>query len=211
MGNKQKINNVRNIIKEEIQFQLTKKQLFENLDKKTLKRILNEEEMEAALGGAPNPKIGNTDYTANGAELSATEAKGLNGIIIKSPDIENIKNFQSRLQPSFGNPEGVIDVRYEYRITKKSTGEQFGFSGKGLSYEGVNTNRLLKISAVYDESLKKIKFDVVFLNKDFRDLMSQLKNYKSDVYEIIEELDISLPKSYQKSYSSGKFTIETSA
>ena len=42
MRNKLKLSELRNVIKEEIQFQLTKKQLFENLDKKTLKRILNE-------------------------------------------------------------------------------------------------------------------------------------------------------------------------
>jgi hypothetical protein len=43
MRNKLKLSELRNVIKEEIQFQLTKKQLFENLDKKTLKRILNED------------------------------------------------------------------------------------------------------------------------------------------------------------------------
>ena len=45
MRNKLKLSELRNVIKEEIQFQLTKKQLFENLDKKTLKRILNEGEV----------------------------------------------------------------------------------------------------------------------------------------------------------------------
>ena len=176
-----------------------------------LKKLIKEE-VEAILGGAPNPKIGNVDYTENGAEISATDAKGLNGIVIKSPDIDYIKNFQSRLEPSFGNPEGVIDIRYEYRITKLKTGEQLVFNGKGLAVDNpLNVNRFLKISAVYDEALKKIIFDVVFLSKDFRNLMSQLKNYKSDVYEVIEELDISLPKSYQKAYNNGKFTVETSS
>lgn len=42
MKNRQTLNSVKNVIREEIQFQLTKKQLFENLDRKTLKRILNE-------------------------------------------------------------------------------------------------------------------------------------------------------------------------
>lgn len=175
-----------------------------------LKKIIKEE-VEAILGGTPTPKIGNTDYTENGAEISATDAKGLNGIVIKSPDIEYIKNFQSRLQPSFGNPEGIIDIRYEYRITNKKTAEQLVFNGKNLAVDNpLNTNRFLKISAVYDENLKKIIFNIVFLSKDFRNLMSQLKNYRSDSYEIIEELDISLPKSYQKAYNSGKFTVEAS-
>ena len=48
MKNKLTLSELRNVIKEEIQFQLTKKQLFENLDKKTLKRILKEEESELA-------------------------------------------------------------------------------------------------------------------------------------------------------------------
>ena len=42
MKNKLTLSELRNVIKEEIQFQLTKKQLFENLDRKTLRRILNE-------------------------------------------------------------------------------------------------------------------------------------------------------------------------
>lgn len=42
MKNRQTLNSVKNVIREEIQFQLTKKQLFENLDKKTLRRMLNE-------------------------------------------------------------------------------------------------------------------------------------------------------------------------
>ena len=43
MKNKLTLSELRNVIKEEIQFQLTKKQLFENLDRKTLSRILKEE------------------------------------------------------------------------------------------------------------------------------------------------------------------------
>ena len=43
MKNKLTLSELRNVIKEEIQFQLTKKQLFENLDRKTLRRILKEE------------------------------------------------------------------------------------------------------------------------------------------------------------------------
>ena len=42
MKNRQTLNSVKNVIREEIQFQLTKKQLFENLDRKTLKRILKQ-------------------------------------------------------------------------------------------------------------------------------------------------------------------------
>lgn len=44
MKNKLTLINLRNVIKEEIQFQLTKKQLFETIDKKTLNKILTEED-----------------------------------------------------------------------------------------------------------------------------------------------------------------------
>jgi hypothetical protein len=41
-NNKLTLSELRNVIKEEVQFQLTKKNLVESLDSKTLKRILNE-------------------------------------------------------------------------------------------------------------------------------------------------------------------------
>lgn len=73
MKNKLTLSELRNVIKEEIQFQLTKKQLFENIDKKTLRRILKEEDGETVDISMPfnNIKINyNTENTSGFAIIS---------------------------------------------------------------------------------------------------------------------------------------------
>jgi hypothetical protein len=173
-NNKLTLSKLRNVIKEEIKFQLTKKNLFESIDSKTLKRILKEDEMGAslgattsALGGKPNPTISAPDFSENGGIITISkigynmpsQANWSYGIFkIDTIDTKEKYSMGYTVRETFGGDSRFRDALQAKNIPIIET--------KGV-YTKTGTQKITGISTIPDiEDQKFIDEIIAWYNKE---------------------------------------------
>lgn len=151
-------------------------------------KSLIKEEVEAALGGKPNPIISAPDYSSNAGIITISNTKGVAGIIIKTRHSSSINNIMT--SPIFSMPKDTIKLQYSINPS--------------TSYgKPVNINNFQKAFKQYKAEYDEVK-NMIIYTIDFADDYRILIRNKP----VTEILDISLPKEYQKAFMSNKFVID---
>lgn len=160
MKNRLTLSELRNVIKEEIQFQMKKRELFENLDKKTLKRMLREVDENLI----PELKPTFTKFLPiNGDVLTIQGMNPNDSVVIKRNDSDTkfIKIEQMFIiQPNFANQEDAI----KKLINSKPENNLVGFSDMAIQVRNVKAMRLPTLSLVGGDMkpvIESFKVDLV--------------------------------------------------